>query len=160
MKSIARDENQITLIYNSENHVGERTFAHASAIKDKELQAIDIAKTPLTGTQWAELADGLNTDVKGLLSFENVSDDDEIKTADYDENDYIKIIEHRPELLAHPILIHGDAMKQIVNPTEAQEFLGVDSAGLEKKMMHEEPTISSTTKKEHFIEKPEKGDHN
>ncbi|PHQ30194.1 MAG: hypothetical protein COA80_05790 [Leeuwenhoekiella sp.] len=160
MKSIARSENQITLIYNSENHVGERTHAHASAIKDKELQAIDIAKTPLTGTQWAELADGLNTTVKGLLSFENVSDDDELKTADFDENDYIKIIENRPELLAHPILIHDDKMKQVTNPTEAQEFLGVDSAGLEKKMMHEEPTISNTTKKEHFVDKPETGDHN
>ncbi len=160
MKSIARAENQITLIYNSENHIGERTHAHASAVKDKDLQTIDISKTKLTGTQWAELADGLNTTVKALLSFENVDDEEDLKSADYDENDYIKILENRPELLAHPILIHDDKMKQITNPTEAQEFLGVDSAGLEKKMMHEEPTIENKTKKEHFIDKPETGDHN
>ena len=160
MKSIARDENQITLIYSSTTRTGERTYGHISAVKDKELQTIDIAKTPLTGTQWAELAEELNKPLKELFSFEDVSDDDELKTADYDENDYLNIIKNRPELLAHPIIIHQDDVKQVTNPTQAQEFLGVDSAVLDKKMMHEDPTISSTTKKEHFIDKPDEGDHN
>ena len=160
MKSIARNENQVTLIYSSTTRIGERTYGHLSAVRDKDLQTIDISKTPLTGTQWAELSEELNKPLKELFSFEYVSDGDELKSADYDENDYVNIVKNRPELLAHPIIIHQDEMKQITNPTQAQEFLGVDSAGLDQKMMYDEPTISSTTKKEHFIDKPDEGDHN
>ena len=160
MKSIARNENQITLIYSSTSRIGERTYAHISAVKDKKLQTIDISKTPLTGTQWAELAEELNKPMKELLSFEDVADDDELKDSDFDENDYVNILKNRPELFAHPVIIHQDTVKQINNPTQAQEFLGVDSAGLEKKMHDDEPVISSTTKKEHFIDKPNEGDHN
>ena len=160
MKSIARNENQLTLIYSSTSRIGERTYGQIAAVKDKELQTIDISKTPLTGTQWAELAEELGKPMKELLSYEDVSDDDDIKDEDYDENDYVNILKNRPELFAHPVIIHQDTMMQITNPTQVQEFLGVDSAGLEKKMMHDEPTISSTTKKEKFIDKPDEGDHN
>tara|TARA_R110002020_G_scaffold263529_6_gene478222 strand:+ start:371 stop:853 length:483 start_codon:yes stop_codon:yes gene_type:complete len=153
MKSIARDDNQLTLIYSSTTRVGKRTRAHIDALKDRELQTIDIAETPLTGTQWAEVADGLNKKIKDLLSYEEIEDDDELQGSDFDDNDYIKILKERPELLAHPIAIQGDRMKQIINPTEIQEFIGVDSAGLEKKMMYDEPVISNQTKNEKFIEK-------
>ena len=153
MKSIARNENQLTLIYSSTTRVGKRTRAHIDALKDRELQTIDIVETPLTGTQWAEVADGLNKKIKDLLSYEELSDDDELQGSDFDDNDYIKILRERPELLAHPIAIEGDRMKQIINPTEIQEFIGVDSAGLEKKMMYDEPVISNQTKNEKFIEK-------
>lgn len=159
MKSIARDENQVTLIYSSTTRVGKRTRAHIDAIKDKELQTIDIAENPLTGTQWAEIATEMNKQIKDLISYDELTEDDELQDSDFDDNDYIKILKERPEVFVHPIAINGNTIKQIINPTEVQEFLGVDSAGLEKKMMHEDPIIDNQTKGENFINKNDGDSH-
>ena len=156
MKSIARDDDQITLIYSSKTRVGERTLAHVSAVENNKLQTIDIAETKLTGTQWAEIAQGLGVEIKDLISYEEVDENEEQESnGDFDENDIINILDNNPRLFVHPVAILGDKFKKITNPTQIQEFIEVDSAGLEKKMMYEEPTISRQTKGEKFIDKPE-----
>lgn len=156
MKSIARDDDQITLIYSSETRVGERTRAHVSAVEGTKLQTIDIADTKLTGTQWAEIAQGLGVALKDLISYDEVDEEEEEESeGDFDENDIINILGNNPKLFVHPVAILGDKFKRITNPTQIQEFIEVDSAGLEKKMMYEEPTISRKTKGEKFIDKPE-----
>ncbi|MEH6405912.1 MAG: hypothetical protein V7767_01395 [Leeuwenhoekiella sp.] len=153
MKAIARDENQITLIYSSTTRNGQRTRAHVDAAKFAELQTIDIVKQNLTGTQWAEIASDLGKKIKDLISFEEVEGNEELRNGDFDDNDYIKILHEQPDVLAHPIVIRGERIKQIVNPTEVQEFLDVDSAGLKKGMMQDEPLIERQTKGEHYIDK-------
>ena len=153
MKAIARNENQVTLIYSSTTRSGKRTRAHADASTYADLQTIDISRDPLTGTQWAEIASDLGKHIKDLLSFDEVEGMEEWKNGDFDENDYIKILHEQPNLLAHPIVIRGERIKQIVNPTEVQEFLDVDSAGLDKQRMQDEPLISRQTKGEHYIDK-------
>ena len=154
MNSIARNDNQITLVYSSKTRLGKRTRAHVEAVKSMDLQTIDVAETKLTGTQWAELAQGLSKEIKDLVSYEEADNAEEDKVqGDFDENDYINILNNNPELFTHPIAILGKKMLQITNPTDIQQFIEVDSAGLEKKMMHEEPVISRQTKGERFIEK-------
>ncbi|WP_051908150.1 arsenate reductase family protein [Flavimarina sp. Hel_I_48] len=154
MDSIARNDNQITLIYSSKTRLGKRTRAHVDAVQGTKLQTIDIAETKLTGTQWAELAIGLNKQIKDLVNYEEADKDEEDKVqGDFDDASYINILNHSPELFTHPIAILGKNMLQITNPTDIQQFIEVDSAGLEKKMMYDEPVISSQTKGEKFIEK-------
>ncbi len=156
MKSIARDDDQLTLIYSSATRVGERTRAHVAAVEDTKLQTIDIAETKLTGTQWAEIAQGLGVELKDLISYDEVDEDEEEESeGDFDENDIINILSNNPKLFVHPVAILGDKMKKITNPTQIQEFIEVDSAGLKKGMMYEEPVISRQTKGEKFIDKPE-----
>ncbi|MGB5943492.1 MAG: hypothetical protein WBG71_11480 [Leeuwenhoekiella sp.] len=154
MKSLSRDNNQITLIYSSKTRIGERTRAHISATDNNRLQTIDIVKQQLTGTQWAEIADGLNKPLKELLHYEDTSDDKKYMEGDFDENSIINILNKQPELFTHPVLIKGDEILEITNPTDVQQLIEVDSAGLEKTMMHEEPTISRQTKGEKFKQKP------
>jgi arsenate reductase len=154
MKSIARNDNQLTLVYSSKTRIGKRTRAHVEAVKSIDLQTIDIAETKLTGTQWAELAQGLNIEIKDLVNYEEADFEEEDKVqGDFDEDSYINILNHSPELFTHPIVILGDKMMQITNPTDIQQFIEVDSAGLEKKMMYDEPVINRQTKGEKFIEK-------
>ena len=156
MKSIARNDDQLTLIYSSETRVGKRTLAHISAIEDAKLQTMDIAETKLTGTQWEEIAEGLGVKLKDLVSYEEVDEDEEKQAeGDYEDYDYINILNNNPKLFVHPVAILGDKMKKITNPTQIQEFIDVDSAGLEKKMMYDDPVISKQTKGEKFIDKPE-----
>lgn len=155
-KSIARNDDQLTLIYSSATRVGQRTRAQIAGIEDKKLQAIDIVNTKLTGTQWAEIAIGLGVQMKDLISYDEVDEEEEkYAGGDYDENSLINILNNNPKLFVHPVVILGEKMKKITNPTQIQEFIEVDSAGLEKKMMYEEPVISRQTKGEKFIEKPE-----
>ncbi|MGB3775264.1 MAG: hypothetical protein WA951_08410 [Leeuwenhoekiella sp.] len=154
MNSIARNDNQLTLVYSSKTRLGKRTRAHVDAVKSTELQTIDVAETKLTGTQLAELAQGLNKEIKDLVNYEEADNEEEDQVqGDYDDNDYINILNNSPELFTHPIAILGKQMLQITNPTDIQQFIEVDSAGLEKKMMYDEPVISKQTKGEKFIEK-------
>jgi arsenate reductase len=154
MKSIARNDNQITLVYSSKTRLGKRTRAHVAAVEDDKLQTIDVAETKLTGTQWAELAQGLNKTIKDLVNYEEADSEEEDQVqGDFDDNAYINILNHNPELFTHPIAILGEKMLQITNPTDIQQFIEVDSAGLEKKMMYDEPVISRQTNGEKFIEK-------
>ena len=154
MNSIARNDNQITLVYSSKTRLGKRTRAHVDAVKSTDLQTIDIAETKLTGTQWAELAEGLQTNIKEFVNYEEADNEEEDQVqGDYGDDDYINILNNNPELFTHPIAILGKQMLQITNPTDIQQFIEVDSAGLEKKMMYDEPVISSQTKGEKFIQK-------
>lgn len=155
MKTIARNDNQVTLIYSSATRKGKRTLGHLEAIKDKKLLPIDIVKDRLTGTQWVELAEDMGKPLKEILSFDEVTDEEKISEADYDTNDYVNIINNNPKLLAHPIVIWGEKVVQINNPTDVQELINVDSAGLDKKMMQDEPVISNQTKNESWINKPD-----
>lgn len=156
MKSIARDNRTLTLIYSSETRVGQRTRAQIAGLDDKVLQDIDISKQKLTGTQWAEIADGLNKPIKALVSMDEIEENLEIDdTSDYDENDYINILNHNPKAFVHPVVILGEKVTLIENPTEIQEFLEVDSAGLKQNMMQDEPDISRQTNGEKFIDKPD-----
>mgnify|MGYP001488659733 FL=1 len=158
MKSIARNDRTLTLIYSSETRVGQRTRAQIAGIDDKVLQDIDVSKQKLTGTQWAEIAEGLNKPIKELVDFDELEETSELnEDTDYDENDYINILNHNPKAFAHPVAILGEKMVLITNPTEIQEFLEVDSAGLKQNMMDDKPDISRQTNGEKFIDKPENG---
>lgn len=64
----------------------------------------------------------------------------------------MKILQNNDQVLSHPIAINGKSTKQIANATDVLQFFGVDSAGLEKTMHTEDPTIKSTTNNEDFIE--------
>lgn len=154
MDSIARNDNQLTLVYSSATRQGKRARAHVDAVKFTEIQTIDVATSKLTGTQWTEIAQGLNIPMKELINYEEVDEDEEEQMkGDFDDNAYISILNNNPKLFTHSVVIMGDTMKQITNPTDIQQFIEVDSAGLEKKMMDDEPLISKQTKGEKFVDK-------
>lgn len=56
MGAIAKDDQQLTIYYNSESSIGKQTHAYITA-SSKKIKAINISKGKLTGTQWAALAD-------------------------------------------------------------------------------------------------------
>ena len=58
MSEIARSERQITLFYNSTSERAKQTIAYAES-QGIDVQLIDMTKTPITGTQIAELANEL-----------------------------------------------------------------------------------------------------
>lgn len=133
MGILATDNNKITLIYNSENSIGKQTYAYVSSSK-KGVLAIDSAKTNITGTQWAEIAEGLDVPLADLIN----QDHPDFKKA-YgekvdltDAHDYLKILEHKPELLITPIVIVDGNFHAIESPSDFVKYLESDSADVSR----------------------------
>ncbi|RDK85208.1 arsenate reductase family protein [Marinirhabdus gelatinilytica] len=148
MGVLARDDREFTLIYSHNSRVGKHALAYLQGVKDK-LNAIDISKTKISDTQWAELAKALGCKVGDLVDKRLVKVDD---TSNFGTNDWIKILQNNDEVLSHPIAIKGDKTRQIANGPDILKFFGVDSAGLEKTFHTEDPTIEKTTNGEGFVE--------
>lgn len=149
---IARDENQLTLIYSSNTRVGTHTLSYLTAIDGKYL-AIDLAKTKVADTQWVEIAASLGVKIGDLVDKRQLDIESE-STNDFNSEDWIKIIQNNDTVISRPIAIKGKKTKQIDNPPEIMEFFEVDSAGLEQSPSNDtQPDIESTTENEKFIEK-------
>ncbi len=152
MGVIARNENQLTLIYSSNTRVGRHTLSYLTGINAKYLD-IDIAKTKVSDTQWVEIADALGVKVGDLVDKRELDISTE-SSAEFGSSDWLKIIQNNDFVISKPIAIKGKITKQIDNPTEIMEFFDVNSAGLEQSPSNDtQPDIERTTNKENFIDK-------
>ncbi len=153
MGQIARDENQLTLIFSSNTRVGKRVYAYLKGLDDKKYLAIDISKTKIPDTQWVEIADALDIPISELVD-KKILDMDSDSTSNFGPNDWLKIIQKNDKALYYPIAIKGKVTRQLVSSTELLEFYEVDSAGLEQSPSNDTPPdIERTTGDENFIEK-------
>lgn len=133
MGVISKHDNKITLYYNSETSLGKRTLPYIKSA-EKDLLAIDISKNKVTGTQWTEIAEGLNLKVADLVDkkheqFISSHGDSPIVM---DTNSWIKVLQNQPETLAFSIVINGSSFHAIKSPAEFIKFISPDSAKIEK----------------------------
>jgi len=117
MGEIATSERQITLFCISNSSRAKQTFAYAKAEGLPILQ-IDMLKTPLTGTQIAELADRLGIAVKDLVNQEHPSYTHKFEHHDLSTEDWIKMVKKNPEIMKQPIALRGDRTILIETPTD------------------------------------------
>jgi arsenate reductase len=156
MPMIATDKNQLTLIYNSNSYLGKQVAGYVQGIQ-KKIDLIDITEQQLKDSIWIELSAMLDMSFEAIFEVQNK---EWYKTAQdkeaFNDEDWVKLIHSKPQLLERPIAILGNKAKIISRHSEILEFFGVDSAGLEKIQAHEDPTISSTTENESFLKNPKK----
>jgi len=117
MGEIATSNRQITLYYNSESIVAKKALAYAKA-EGLAIQPIDILKTPLTGTQIAELAGRLRIEVKDLVNQEHTSYSSKFEPHELSTDDWIKMIQHNPEIMKQPIALHGENTILVETPSD------------------------------------------
>lgn len=147
MATLARNKHQLTYIYSSKSHLGKQVLGYIQGI-DKKIEVIDICKKKLGDTIWVELSELLELPIQNLLA---INHEDYENSDNFDPNDWLKILNNKPELLQKPIAVLGEEARQIAHRSEILAFFGVDSAGIEKKQQGEDPTTSSTTDDEKFI---------
>lgn len=128
MGVIAKNDRQITLYYNSQTTLGKQTFAYVEPSR-KKILAVDISRTKVTGTQWAEIAEGLNVEISNLINQEHP---DFVKLygsepLDMERHDWLKLLQNHPEVLACPVVIDGNRFIQINNPSDFAKFLDTDN---------------------------------
>lgn len=127
MGVISTDKNEIKLFFHSENSIGKQVQAYVLA-SEKKILTIDISKTNVTGTQWKELAEGLGLPVSELINKEhpdfvqNYGDN-----IDLEEEDWLKILDKKPEVLTTPIAIIGHQYVQLTSPSDFVKYIEPDS---------------------------------
>tara|TARA_R110002167_G_scaffold222295_5_gene427235 strand:- start:74 stop:469 length:396 start_codon:yes stop_codon:yes gene_type:complete len=130
MGIIASNDNEIKLYYSSDTSLGKQTYAYVSA-SEKKIFGIDTSKTKVTGSQWAEIAAGLNIGVATLINTEhpnfiNAYGEQKI---DLDDHDWLRILEKHPETLAYPVLLIGNSFRLLKTPSDFLKYTKPDSSG-------------------------------
>ena len=117
MGEIATSNRLITMFYSSDSIRAKKALAIA---KDEGLriQKIDILKSKLTGTQIAELAEKLNIKIKDLINQEHPAYHEKFLHHELSGRDWIKLIQHNPEIMKQPIVLHGDKTILVETPTD------------------------------------------
>jgi|SRR5690554_5049197 len=131
MGVISTNDRKIILYYHSGTSLGKQTLGYVMASKRK-LLSIDISKTKVTGTQWAEIADNLHIKISDLINREH-PDFVEIygsEPIDLDQHDWMKVLEKNPQVLTYPIVINGNEYLQIRNPSDFTKYLGAQGIDL------------------------------
>ncbi|MHB1147765.1 MAG: arsenate reductase family protein [Lutibacter sp.] len=117
MGEIATSDRQITLYYNSESSRAKQALAFAKG-EGLAIQTIDILKTPLTGTQIVELAGRLNLKVEELINQEHPAYISKFEPHELSSEDWIKMIQHNPEIMKQPIALKGDNTILVETPSD------------------------------------------
>ena len=131
MGPIATDNNEITLYYHSNNSLGKQALGYVNAT-DAKVNAVDISKTKITGTQWVGIAEKLNLSIDKLIQKDHPNFTKQYnKDSNLEENDWIKLLQKHPEIIVYPIAIRGDNYLQIQTPSDLLKLVKADSKGIE-----------------------------
>jgi arsenate reductase len=117
MGVIATSNRQITLFYSSKSVRAKQTLAYAMA-EGLPIQEIDILRAKLTGTQIVELACRLDMEVADLVNQEYPAYKSNFEHHNFSTNDWIKMIQHNPEIMKQPIAVRGDTTILVETPTD------------------------------------------
>ena len=117
MGEIATSERMITLFYSSQSERAKKTLAYAKA-EGLPIEEIDLLKTPLTGTQIAELAGRLGLRVSELVNQENPAYRRLFGPQVFSEEDWITVIRKNPEIMKQPIALRGDITILVETPSD------------------------------------------
>lgn len=117
MGEIATSKRQITLFYNPNSIRAKKTIAFAQSY-GLPIQEVDLLKTKLTGTQIVELAEKLFLKVSQLVNQEHPTYQSLTEPHEFSTDDWIKTIQHNPQIMKQPIALKGDRSLLIETPTD------------------------------------------
>ncbi len=127
MGVISKDENQLNLYYNSDHKLSKEALAYAES-SDAKLNAVDISKTKVTGTQWVEIAEKLGKKVDELLEKDHpVFKEKFDKDVEFGTEDAVKVLQNNPEVLVYPIATRGDKAILVKMMTDILKLTKPDS---------------------------------
>jgi arsenate reductase len=112
----------ITLIYHGDDHIGQEVLAYAKT-EEMLVRDIDISKTKVSETNWAEFAEKLGIEIKDLVNMNHPNFmqhyDAEV---DLNEHDWLKFLENNPSTLRAPIAMKGEKIQLMENPQDMLHF--------------------------------------
>jgi len=107
MISIATNERELVLIYNSSIKNHREIYAYAKSA-DAELNALDVTQEKITGTLYSEVSDLMGMEVKDLIPTDHAAFIQKHgENVSLENNGAIKILQSEPDMLIFPIVVRG-----------------------------------------------------
>ena len=120
----ANTDKEITVIYNSNEHIGRQILAYAQT-ENIPIHDVDLAHQKLTPTHWVGLASRMNIEVKELI---NIEDPDFAQkfgdVSELSEDDWLKLLVHNPDILRAPVVMKGEKIVMMTNSQDMLHFVG------------------------------------
>ena len=127
MGVLSENERQLNFYYYPEHKISKKALAYAES-SDAKLNAIDIKKTKVTGTQWVELAEMLGVKVTDFLEKDHPAFKEKFdKATEVGTEDAVKILQNNPELLVFPIATRGKKAIYVKMMTDILKLTKADS---------------------------------
>ncbi|MCB0635183.1 MAG: hypothetical protein KDC54_01120 [Lewinella sp.] len=108
---------EILLFYNPASSSDRMTVAHALALTP-HVKAFAYHQCPATGMSWHQILAALDTPPKLLLNKAHPYYQHYIRGRDFDDEGWVNILRHNPEMIKAPIAIRGHRAVQCLTPTD------------------------------------------
>lgn len=119
----ANTDKEITIIYSSEDRTGKQILAYAQS-ENLPIHEVNVHKTKVPSSHWAELAGKLGIEVKELVNTESSEFKQKFdKDSDLNEHDWLSLLEKNPDVLRAPIVMKGEKVVMMSNPQEMLNFV-------------------------------------
>lgn len=97
---------EILIYYNPASSNDKKTVAHAQGLVP-HVKTYAYAKAPSNGTSWRQIISSLDLHPKDLMNKAHPYYQENIRGREFDEEDWLNVIRHNPEMLKAPIAIRG-----------------------------------------------------
>lgn len=121
------NERELLVYYNPESGAHRRTVAYAQTLS-RYVRAFSFDQAPSTETSWQQILHALNLDPKELLNKAHPYYQQHIRGREFDEKDWIKVIQNNPDILKAPIAIRGKRAILCLNATDILQL--IEKAGV------------------------------
>ena len=99
-------QREILIYYNPDSSNDKKTVAHAQGLVS-HVRAYSYSKAPSNGTSWGQIIHSLDVHPKELMNKAHPYYQQNIRGREFDEEGWLNVIRHNPEMLKAPIAIRG-----------------------------------------------------
>lgn len=131
MGVLAKSNKQLIYIYSEDSVFGKKLLPYVESMQ-KPTRVININKEKISDTVWMEIVGMLKRPFREMLSKEYLNTMNSLENKDFNENDWLKIINHYPKLLQKPIAINGYKARVINNRSGIFEFFDIEGTNFDK----------------------------
>lgn len=108
---------EILIYYNPDSSNDRKTVAHAQGLST-HVRTYSYEKAPSTGTSWQQILKALDLHPKDLMNKAHPYYQANIRGKEFNDQDWLNVIQHNPSLLKAPIAIRGNKAVLCVNATD------------------------------------------
>jgi arsenate reductase len=120
------DEREILIYYNPDSNSDLKTVAFAQSITPF-VKSYTYQQAPISNLRWEQIFQAIGMPPKELLDKSDPYYQENIRGHEFDDDGWMKILRHNPQLIKAPIAIRGDKVilcqspKDIYKLTEVEE---------------------------------------